>query len=88
MTHVSHDLYTEDDFSDEEIDSKKTLAVQVVEYGLSICKKCGKGESELNQPCRMSKPKHERKVDRVKRVPVHDREMKKIKEVLGDDPDQ
>lgn len=85
MTHASHELYTDDDFTDEEVDSKNTLAVQVVEYGLSICKKCGHGESELNRPCNMSQPKHEQEVGRVKRVSVHDREMKKIKEVLKDE---
>jgi len=47
----SHELYTDTDFTDEECDRGNPLARLVVDGGLAICKKCGKGEADLETPC-------------------------------------
>lgn len=46
-----HILYTADDFTQEEIERENILAVHAIDQGLSICKVCGKAESELRWSC-------------------------------------
>lgn len=46
-----HDLYTPADFTTEELDRLNSLAIAVVEGGLGVCKRCGKAEAELEEPC-------------------------------------
>jgi hypothetical protein len=48
----NHILYVREDFTQEEIDRKNKLAIHVVGNKLSICKICGKMESELEQECK------------------------------------
>lgn len=47
-----HELYTADDFTQEEIERSNRLAEMVIYGGLSICKLCGEGEAGLDKPCR------------------------------------
>lgn len=47
----SHTLFKAEDFTAEEIERGNILAINVVEKGYSICKICGRGESELIQLC-------------------------------------
>lgn len=54
-----HVLYEASDFTDEEYDSRNTLAVLVIDGGLSVCKLCGAAESQLDEPCK----REEREID-------------------------
>lgn len=47
MTEQQHELYEPKDFTNEEVE-RNSLAKMVVIGGLGICKKCGAGESELD----------------------------------------
>lgn len=56
-----HELYVQDDFTEEEYERENVLAVAVIDKGLHICMRCGAGEAELDdyQTCdayRMFKP--------------------------------
>jgi hypothetical protein len=44
-----HELYTNEDFTQEEYEQGNRLAVYVIDGGLGICKKCGAGEVQLEQ---------------------------------------
>ena len=47
-----HELLTEKDFNEKESQEEgNTTYFYVVECGLSICKNCGRAESELEEPC-------------------------------------
>lgn len=46
-----HVLFKDSDFTMDEIERGNILAINVVEKGYSICKICGRGESELIQLC-------------------------------------
>lgn len=45
---MAHELYTTADFTEEEYQRRNQLAVMVIDGGLGICKRCGAGESELD----------------------------------------
>lgn len=47
----THELYVAKDFTNEEVDRGNALAKAVIDGGLSICKKCGAGEAELEKVC-------------------------------------
>jgi len=49
--HASHKLFTVKDFTQEEIDRKNILAVQVIDFDLKHCKVCGRTERELSKHC-------------------------------------
>lgn len=49
---MPHVLYTDKDFTVEEVQRGNHLAKMVVEWGLSVCKICGAAECELENPCR------------------------------------
>ena len=51
MIHKSHELYKDSDFTSEEYDRRNTLAIMVIDGGLSICKKCGEAEAGLVNSC-------------------------------------
>ena len=48
---MSHTLYNDADFTDEELERRNKLAIAVVEGGLSVCKVCGEYEAGLDNPC-------------------------------------
>lgn len=48
---LGHVLFKDSDFTEEEIARENITAINVVEKGYDICKICGRGESELSQPC-------------------------------------
>lgn len=54
-----HVLYDASDFTDEEYYSGNTIAVLVIDGGLSVCKLCGAAESQLDEPCKRG----EREID-------------------------
>lgn len=56
--HKTHELYTSEDFTADEIAKGNVLAVKVIEGSVSVCKKCGDYKSALYSPCRASKPAH------------------------------
>lgn len=43
-----HSFYTEEDFTQDEVDRKNELAVQVLVVGSRICKRCGYMEVEVD----------------------------------------
>jgi hypothetical protein len=52
MAHETHELYTHDDFTEEETARGGRLAVAVVTHGIPVCKRCGDSGAELERPCR------------------------------------
>lgn len=46
-----HKCYDASDFTEEEVNNKNKLAVAVLEWGMKICKYCGKQGEELEGKC-------------------------------------
>ena len=46
-----HQLYKPEDFTEEDYQNGNQIACLVIDGGLAICKVCGRGEAELDEPC-------------------------------------
>ena len=51
MIHESHQVFTEHDFTPEEIARRNELAVAVIEGGLITCMVCGRSGDALTNSC-------------------------------------
>lgn len=62
-----HDLYT-----DADADRPPVICDANGSVVLSLCKRCGKGESQLDGPCERQKAPPDRRMDRFRRRPHRD----------------
>lgn len=61
MRHKDHDIYDGTDFTEEELNDRNKLAVMVLDWGMKICKYCGKSEDELTCKCQSRHGRNRRK---------------------------